>query len=97
MHAYQEHTFNSPRHGDAALVEMHRRGALTPAQLGRAIAEWDSPSYEEHGQFGDSAWKLLNAVTESQKPTGQTINMDTVRERTATASRFIDEVVGIDF
>jgi len=97
MHAYQEFTFNNPRHGDAALVELHRQGALTPAQLGCAISEWDEPSYEEHGQFGNSAWKLVNAVTEAQKPTGNTVNMDTVRSRTATASAFIDSVVGIDF
>jgi hypothetical protein len=97
MHAYQEHVFSSPRHGDAALVECHRQGALTAAQLGRAISEWDAPTYEEHGQFGNSAWKLINAVTEAQKPTGQNVNMDHVRARTATATRFIDSVVGIDF
>jgi hypothetical protein len=96
-HALQEHTFNSPRHGDAALVEIHRRGGLTPAQLGRAIGEWDSPSYEEHDAFGDSAWKLLQACTEAQKPTGQTCSMDLVRERTAIAGSFIDSVVGIDW
>ena len=95
--ALKEHTFSSPRHGDAALVEIHRRHGLTAAQLGRAISEWDQPSYEEHAQFGDSAWKLLQACTEAQKPTGATINMDTVRERTAVAGSFIDEICGIDF
>lgn len=97
MHAYQEHTFGSPRHGDAALVECHRQGALTAAQLGRAISEWDSPTYEEHAQYGDSAWKLINAVTEAQKPTGATVNMNHVAERTAIAGRFIDQVVGLTF
>lgn len=96
-HAYQDHKFNSPRHGDAALVAMLRLGALTPPQLDRAVKEWDNPSFEEHGRFGDSAWKLINAVTESQKPTGATINMDTVRERTTKATKFMDEVVGIDW
>ena len=97
MHAYQEHTFNSPRHGDAARVEIHRQGALPGPQLTRAIAEWDSPTYEEHNEFGESAWKLINAVTEANKPSGAQVNMDLIRQRTASASRFIDSVVGIDF
>lgn len=98
MHAYQEHVFSSPRHGDAALVECHRQGALTAAQLGRAISEWDQPSYEEHAQYGDSAWKLINAVTEAQKPTGTTgANPDLVRDRTVKATKFIDQIVGLTF
>lgn len=97
MHAYQDHKFSNPRHGDAVLVELLRRDALTPNQVHRAMKEWDNPTYEEHNEFGDSAWKLVNAVTESQKPTGRTVNMDLVRQRTATASAFIDSVVGINF
>ena len=97
MHAYQGHTFNSPRHGDAALVEMLRLGALTPPQLQRAVNEWDAPSFIEHDEFGDSAWKLINAVTEAQKPTGQNVNMDMIRQRTSKASAFMDSVVGINF
>jgi hypothetical protein len=84
-----------PRWGDAALVEMHRRGAMSGAQLTRAIDEWDRPSFEEHGEDGFTAWRLLNAVTEAQKPSGDNCNMDTVRRRTAIASSFLDEVVGI--
>ena len=97
LEAYQEHTFTSPRHGDAVLVELYRQQALTAAQLGRAVSEWDHPTYEEHSVNGNTAWKLINAVTESVKPTGTTVNMDHVRERTAKASNFMDSVVGIDF
>lgn len=84
-----------PRVGDAALVELTRRSALTAGQLGRAIEEWDRPSFEEHGEDGFNAWRLLNAVTEVQKPTGQNVNMDTVRQRTERAVSFLDEVVGL--
>ena len=88
-------TFNfNQRGGDAALVELTRQGALTSAQLGRAIQEWDRPSYEEHTESGFSAWRLLNAVTEVQKPTGANVNMDTVRDRTSRATRWLDEIVG---
>ncbi len=84
-----------PRIGDAVLVELHRRGAMSGAQLTRAVREWDEPSYEAHAEDGFTAWRLLNAVTEAQKPSGDNCNMDTVRQRTAIASSFLDEVVGL--
>jgi len=83
-----------PRWGDAALVEIHRRGALSGAQLARAIDQWDTPKHAEHAEDGHSAWRLLNAVTEAVKPQGDNCNMETIRQRTAVASGFIDEVVG---
>lgn len=85
-----------PRWGDAALVEIMRRGGLTAAQLGRAVAEWDEPSHEEFTEHGHSAWRLEQAVTEAVKPTGSSgnANMFTVSNRTQVASRFINEVVG---
>lgn len=83
-----------PRWGDAALVEVHRRGGLTAAQLGRAVAEWDHPSYDAHAEQGFTAWRLMNAVTEAHKPTGERFNPNLVADRTVIASRFIDEVVG---
>jgi hypothetical protein len=79
-----------PRWGDAALVELYRREALTSAQLGRAADEWAKPSFEEHGEDGFNAWRLLNAVTQAQKPTGERVNMDLVRSRTAIASAWMD-------
>ena len=84
-----------PRWGDAALVELHRRRAMSGAQLTRAIDEWDAPTYEEHAEDGFTAWRLLNAVTEAQKPSGSNCNMDTVRQRTAITAGFLDEVVGL--
>lgn len=85
-----------PRWGDAALVEMHRRGAMTAAQLGRAVGEWDAPTYEEHAEDGHTAWRLLNSVTEAMKPTGTSaVNPETLRTRTIQATGFIDEVVGL--
>ena len=88
-----------PRWGDAFLVELHRLNALSSAQLGRAIGEWDKPCHEEHAQYNEpgqrSAWQLMNACTEALKPTGDNVNMHTVQQRSATVSKFIDEVVGL--
>jgi len=93
----QQHTFDSlknfqlqPRHGDAALVEIHRRGGFTSAELGVAIKEWDRPTYEEHSQDGYTAWRLLNASTQAIKPRGERVNMELVRQRTMIASDFIN-------
>lgn len=80
-----------PRVGDAALVELMRQGALSGAQLTRAIREWDTPAFEAHAEDGFTAWRLLNAVTEVQKPTGtQASNPAIVAQRTATAVQWID-------
>ena len=86
-----------PRAGDAALVEIYRRDGLNPSQLGRAIHEWHEPSFDEHGAEGWNAWRLMNSVTESLKPTGQNVNMDAVAQRSQVTSKFLDEVCCIDF
>ena len=82
-----------PRHGDAALVELHRRGALSSAQLGRAISEWDTPSHEAHAEDGHTVWRLFNAATVALKPSGERVNHDLVRQRSERVSGFLDEVV----
>jgi len=84
-----------PRWGDAALVEIHRRGGLTSPQLGRAIQEWDVPAHSEHAEQGYSAWRLLNACTEALKPTGTQGNMNTVQDRSQRVTGFLNEVVGL--
>lgn len=98
----QEETFNrykdfemKPRWGDAALVELYRQGGLNAGQLGRAVDEWHNPTFIEHDEHGDSAWKLFNAATEAVKPTGQNVNMETVVQKTEITSKFINEVVGL--
>ena len=85
----------NPRQGDAALVELHRRGALSSAQLGRAIQEWDAPTHEAHAEDGHTVWRLFNASTEALKPTGERVNHDLVRQRSERVSGFLDEVVGL--
>lgn len=92
--AYKNYNLRS-RIGDAALVEMHRQGGLTSAQLGKAIAEWDKPTYDEHGELGDTVWKLFNASTEALKPTGDRVNMNTILERSIIVSNFMDRLVGV--
>lgn len=90
--AYKNYVL-APRAGDAALVEIHRRGGLSAAQLGKAIKEWDKPSYDEHGELGHTAWRLFNACTEALKPGGDNANMNTVQERSQIATQFITQDV----
>lgn len=94
--AYHNTNLNA-RGGDAALVEIYRRDGLSSAQLGRAIHEWHEPTHQEHTAEGWSAWRLMNSVTESLKPSGSHVNMELVAHRTQVTSKFLDEVCGIDF
>jgi hypothetical protein len=93
--AFKNYVFPNPRGGDAALVEIFRQGGLSGAQLAKAILEWDNPSYEEHAQFGKSAWLLRNSVTQALKPAGQNINHNLIADRTTIADRFISNLVGL--
>lgn len=84
----------SQRDGDAALIEMVRRGALMPTQLGRALAEWDNPSHPEHAEQGFSVWRLHNAVTEAIKPSNE--QRDGIRvawSRTQTMTPVLDNLL----
>ena len=78
--------------GDAMLAEIYRRGGLSGSQLGKAVTEWGNPSHEEHAQYGQSAWQLLQACTEAVKPTGR-VNMEIVRNRTMITSQYLDKKV----
>lgn len=92
--AYKNHDFK-PRWGDAAIVELMRRGAFTAAQVSRAVKEWDVPSYDEHGELGYNVWRLFNASTEALKPTGNVVNMNNVQERSQKVAQFMNEIVGL--
>lgn len=78
------------RQGDAALVEIYRQGGLSAPQLGKAIKEWDTPSHDDHAQFGYSAWQLFNACTEAIKPTGAQSNPNIIVDRSAKITAFLD-------
>jgi hypothetical protein len=80
---------------DSTLVEIYRQRGLSGAQLGKAVNEYDNPTFEEHAAYGDSAWKLFNAITQSLKPGGATVNHTTIADRTAIADRFLSNVVGL--
>jgi hypothetical protein len=93
------------RWGDAALIEMVRRQILLPTQVGRALKEWDEPSYEDHldEHVGRTVWTLKNAVTEALKApidpeTGLTTRpgVPVAMERTIGLTSFLDEIVGFE-
>lgn len=81
------------RQGDAFLVECIRRGALTPSQLGTAVREWDTPSYDEHGELGWTAWRLMNAATQSLKNPNAQGQLAATWHRSRVLTQYLDEVV----
>jgi hypothetical protein len=84
------------RDGDAMLVEMVRRGAMAPSQLGVAIAEWDKPSHPEHAGLGWSVWRLHNAITQAIKPSNpERAAVPMTWQRTQIMTRYLDDSVGL--
>ena len=76
--------------GDQALVNIYRRGGFSPSQLGRAIKEWDDPSFA-HGSY--TAWRLFNASTQALKPTGTQGDVSLLQARSQVVYKAIQEVL----
>lgn len=93
--AFKTYQFNNPRAGDAALVEIYRQGGLSGAQLAKAINEWDKPTFEEHLEWGRSAWLIRNCVTQALKPAGQNVNHNLIADRTTVTDQFLSNLVGL--
>lgn len=96
----QELTFDKMRNhelnpglGDRMLVTLYRRGAFNAAQLTRAIDEWYEPSHTEHAEQGWSLWRLFNASTEALKPTGNSVNMNSIEQRSRLINDCLTKVV----
>ena len=67
--------------GDDVLLDIFRSGGFSASQLGRAIADWDDCSVEEHTANGRSLWWLFNSATHALKPTGANANHGDIQHR----------------
>lgn len=67
--------------------------AFSSAQLGRALQEWDSPSYQEHAEGGWTLWRLFNASTQALKPTGSTGDPNTLQQRSERVYDRLSQIV----
>lgn len=93
--AYRNTTITK-RDGDAAIIELVRRNALNPSQVGRVVQEWDEPSHAEHGDGGFTLWRLHNAVTEAIKPTNaERAAVPVAWERTRPLTGLLDNMTGV--
>jgi hypothetical protein len=94
--AYRNTTIGQ-RTGDAMLVELGRRGAMAPSQLGVAIKEWDTPSHQEHADLDWSVWRLHQAVTQAIKPANpERAAVPMTWQRTQVMTRFLDESISLN-
>jgi len=71
----------SSARGDSILLDIFRAGGFSASQLGRAIADWDECSFEEHTANGRNLWWLFNSATHALKPTGANTNHADVQHR----------------
>ena len=94
--AYKNYALSGPK-GDAILVELVCRQILNASDLPTAIAEWDKPSHEQHGQHGKTAYQLLQACTEAIKPRGnnQRAYIPGAWNRGLPLIQFLDRGIGL--
>ena len=71
----------SRNRGDFILLDIFRAGGFSASQLGRAIADWDECSIDEHTANGRNLWWLFNSATHALKPTGANTNHADVQHR----------------
>jgi hypothetical protein len=67
--------------GDDVLLDIFRAGGFSASQLGRAIADWDDCSVEEHTSNGRNLWWLMQSATMALKPSGANANHGDVLDR----------------
>ena len=77
------------------LINLLRQNALSAPQVHKALKEWDKPKHDEHGQYGPSAWRFLNACTEALKPGGNNFNPHTLVDRSSQVISFMDKCLKI--
>lgn len=76
------------------MIDFLREQIVNPSQMGKLVAEWDKPSHDEHNQYGDSVWKMHNAVTEAIKPSNtDRPNVLNVWDRTLPLTRYLDTYI----
>ena len=71
------------------LTDCFRADGLSGAQLGKAIKEYDKPSYTEHDEYANT-WKLLNAITQAIKPSGQGVDMNGIVRKTQICTNVLN-------
>lgn len=77
--------------GDSFLCNIFRRGGFTSHELGIALKEWENPTITDHIEaYGLSVWTLFNACTQALKPTGDSVNMESIRSRSLLVSNTIN-------
>jgi hypothetical protein len=85
--------------GDLMLMNIYRNGGLNIQQLGIAIKEWDTPSFDSHSQFdsrnGYSLWRLFNAATQALKINEQRENIDSFYRRCHVLNQIVNTYVGL--
>ena len=85
--------------GDLMLMDIYRKAGLNIQQLGIAIKEWDTPSFESHGQFdnrnGYSLWRLFNAATQALNMNEQRENIDMFYRRCQIINKIVNDFVGL--
>ena len=84
------------RTGDAMMVELFRRGAMTAQQLAVAVREWDEPSFEDHNQYKNTVYGLFNSCTQALKPNGVNHNPSLAADRSIKVAQLMDEVAKVE-
>lgn len=77
------------------MVELYKRGALNPQQLGKAVDELDLPSFDTHAEYQDRMFFAFNAATQAFKhgKGSSQGRMESLAERSMVLNGLINEVL----
>jgi len=98
MRHQQDHRINAYKQcelshvqADHLILEMLRSRIITTTQVEKVVNEWDAPRHPEFVEAGETAWRLFNAVTETQKG-----RLATLPRATQALHGMMDGVCGVE-
>lgn len=77
------------------LIEAFDAKVISSNKIGRVLTEWRAPRHQEFVDAGQTAWRLMNAFTETLKP-GRLSNLFALPTKTQALHTILDRVSGVD-
>lgn len=78
------------------LIEAFDADVIASSKIGMVLGEWRTPRHQEFKDAGATAWRLMNAFTETLKPREHGNDLFMLPTKTQALHTILDRVAGVD-